>query len=172
MEAKRKIVNVYCPFCVNSMVRPGRNLMIANKLADKVLHFVIIGANNRKGELELSLIPGDYSKYSTIPLQEEEEITLLHSHESCRKSLNEGPFARVLVQHDGSKELYEHFLVTKYGVEKTFFDASPTHMINASGIIVSHPQKTVRKIVALPRGRALKDVEAYLRHELEKINNR
>lgn len=169
--ANQKIVDIYCPHCGKSLIRPAKHLMINGMLADTVLHFAIVGAQNRTGELELSLIPGDYKKHSTIPLHPEEEVRLIHAYESCRKSLNEKGLAKLLVQREGEPYLYEHFIVTKHGIECTLVDENPSHTIDEEGAIlpIAHQK---RKIQVLFERTKFKNTAEYLKNKLLEIEKR
>lgn len=87
---------------------------------DRVLFFLIAANNNRSGFLELSVIPGDYSKYCSVELHPEEEVTFICPH--CHKAINKDGLVKILVEFEGKKdEVWEYFLSARYGVEVTLY---------------------------------------------------
>jgi|GEM_PF-1831359 len=129
---KQKIVDIFCPLCGESIIFPHpkwvtkigdvpkNKIFLAPKsgrVFERVLLFKIIRGNGEQGFLELSIEPGDYSKYVSLPLHPEEEVAFIHPH--CHKVLNDSKgLVKLLVQQEG-EEVVEYFIVARYGMEVT-----------------------------------------------------
>jgi hypothetical protein len=123
----KTIKDIYCPLCGESLLFPNAkwppkiggvvksHIFLVNM--DRVLFFKIIRSNNQEGFLELSIIPGDYTKYVSLNLLAEEEVTFIHPH--CHKAMNEKGWVKILVQHEGETTVQECFINARYGIEVT-----------------------------------------------------
>ena len=129
-----EVGDVVCPHCGTSLMFPNPDpekhmkingiektkifLIGKNGLPfERVLVFSIVGPSSTKGFLELSPMLGDYSKYSSLPLRPEDEITMLCPW--CHKNLKEtSDLVKLLVKNEGPG-FVEHYIVPKYGIEVT-----------------------------------------------------
>ncbi len=132
--SKQPIRDVHCPLCNKSLVFPNADdeIKIGNvvkekiflvqkggKIPDRVMVFKIIRGNGEEGFTELSLVPGDYQKYVSLPLHPEEEVTFICPH--CRKSMNDKKgLVKILVKQK-SEEVIECFIYPRYGIEITLY---------------------------------------------------
>lgn len=100
---------------------PKEKICLTHKsgiLANKVLLFKIIRSNRQQGFVELSIEPGDYTKYVSLTLHPEEEVTFIHPH--CHKAMNDKKgWVKILVQYQNEEVVQEYFINARYGIEVT-----------------------------------------------------
>ncbi|MBU0626909.1 hypothetical protein KKG31_02450 [Patescibacteria group bacterium] len=181
-EMERAVKDVFCPWCGQTLVRKyNTRLTINGKPTDRVLLFKIIRWNGERGELELSLTPGDYHKYSTLNLNPEEELTFIHAHNGdvnvyadrgCHKRMNEGMFVKILVQFEDSPDIYEYYIVAKNGIEQTLYNIHPQYIIKEDGLFYKKNALQKREFECVPQGRTYKDIGEYLKQQIKSISQR
>jgi hypothetical protein len=165
MEEQKKIKDVYCPHCGESLIfSMGQSIKVLNqektticlsknnRPLDRVLLFKVVRGNEEEGVLELSIEPGNYDKYSSLNLFPEEELILIHPR--CRKSMNDkSGFVKMLVKYEGSEEIVEFFIYARYDIEITLY-------------------KKNGEVGSYYSGKKFESLAKYLEGELKKISDR
>lgn len=161
---EKRMKDIFCPNCGESLIFPNskwptkigdiskQKIFLTGKggrTVDRILLFKIVRGSGVSGFLELSIEPGDYSKYVSLDLHPEEEVTFIHPH--CHKAMNDKSMVRILVQYEDNT-VEERFIMARYGIEVTLY--------KSNGEIGSY------------YGQNFKSLAEYMEGELKKIDSR
>lgn len=149
---KKELRDVFCPHCARSIITS--DVFLKNEVGTpykRAIRFDMVASSNRRGILELSPFIGDYTKYSSVSLHGEEEVSLLCSQ--CHKVLNKDGLVRLLIKKEEDGNLSEVFISPRNNVEATVF-------------------KNGNTMYSFYSGEVFKDTAHYMEEQIAKIKSR